>query len=120
VAGRAAMERFDESAVARLNRLGELARAQIREAIQRIGAPACVTGTGSVFRIHFKPAPPRNHREAFVTPAERHRQRAFLCSMLDSEILLIETCSGMLSTAMTEREIEALSRAAFEALKKAF
>ena len=120
VAGRAAMERFDESAVARLNRLGDLARAQIREAIQRTGAPACVTGTGSVFRIHFKPEPPRNHREAFVTSAEKQRQHTFLSSMLDSEILLIETCSGMLSTAMTEREIEALSRAAFEALTKIF
>lgn len=117
VAGRAAMKAFDAAAVTRLNRLGELAREHLHEVIQRAGVPACVTGTGSVFRIHFKPAPPRNHREAFVAPADRARQHAFVNYLLQNQVLLIETCSGMLSTAMTEREIEILGTAVLGGLR---
>ena len=119
VAGRTAMERFDQDAVTRLNRLGELARSRIREAIASSGAPACVTGSGSLFRIHFKPHPPRNHRDAFATPAEQSARKAFVQQLLDRRILLVETCSGMLSTAMTDREIDALAdgvRSAFKAI----
>ena len=44
VAGLAAMQLFDEDAVVRLNRLAELARGRIAEAIRVAGVPACVTG----------------------------------------------------------------------------
>jgi glutamate-1-semialdehyde 2,1-aminomutase len=108
VAGRVAMERFDEPAVARLNRLGDLARTGIREAIKSAGVPACVTGAGSLFRIHLKPEPPRNYRESFSTPDEDRKRQALLNHLVNDGILLIGTASGMLSTAMTEREISRL------------
>ena len=118
VAGRIAMELFDRPAVERLNRLGELARAQLREAIRSAGVPACVTGAGSMFRIHLKPEPPRNYREMFMTPAEEKQRQALLAHLLDQGILLVETCSGMLSTPMTEKEIDILATAVLAALER--
>jgi glutamate-1-semialdehyde 2,1-aminomutase len=118
VAGRAAMERFDRAAVERLNHLGELARTQIQEAIRIAGVPACVTGVGSMFRIHLKADPPRNYREMFTTPAEEKRRLALLNHLVDNGVLLVDTCSGMLSTPMTEREIAILAAAVLAALKE--
>jgi glutamate-1-semialdehyde 2,1-aminomutase len=117
VAGRIAMEQFDEQAVAKLNRLGELARIHIQEAIRKADVPVCVTGVGSMFRIHFKAEPPGNYREAFATPEEDKSRQALLNHLLDNGILLIETCSGMLSTAMTEKEIDALGNAVLGGLR---
>src|SRR5581483_7233769 len=117
VAGRAAMERFDDAAVAKLNHLGLLARTGIRDAIKVAGVPACVTGAGSVFRIHLKPEPPRNYREAFATADEDRKRQALLNHLVDSGVLLVGTASGMLSTAMTEAEIERLVTAVLGGLR---
>jgi len=87
-AGRVTMELFDEAAVLKLNRLAEYARTRLMEAIRLTDIPACVTGGGSMFRVHMKSDPPANYRAAFQTPEE--------------------TCSGTLSTVMTEKEIDIL------------
>ena len=54
-AGRVAMELFDREAVDRLNQLGDYSRLKISEAIESVGANACVTGAGSMFRVHLNP-----------------------------------------------------------------
>ena len=108
-AGLAAMECFGREEVANLNRLGEVARRQIGEAIRRAGLPACVTGSGSIFRIHMKAKPPRNYRESYVTAAESRLVRALLDHALDEGIILINTCSGTLSTPMGQTEIDRLT-----------
>lgn len=118
VAGRTAMQAFDESTVSRLNQLGGLARSRIAEAISIAGAPACVTGAGSMFRIHMKEAPPTNYREAYASPREKAMRQAFLEHMLDSGILLVNTCTGMLSTPMTTAEIDTLAEVAVEGFKR--
>jgi len=120
VAGLAAMERFDQAAVARLNDLGELTRARLREVIRLTGAPACVTGAGSLFRIHLKSQPPRNYREAFATPEEERRRQALLTHLVNDGVLLIGTGSGMLSTAMAQAEVETLATAVHGGLKAIF
>jgi glutamate-1-semialdehyde 2,1-aminomutase len=120
VAGRVAMELFDESAVARLNRLGDMARSTIGEAIRLANVPASVTGTGSVFRIHLKPEPPRSYREAYATPEETKLKQNLLNHLTDRGILLISTGSGVLSTAMTEKEIDTLATAVLSGLKETF
>src|SRR5690606_4300042 len=71
VAGLAAMQAFDQNAIARLNRLGERARERLTEAIGIAGVPACVTGAASMFRIHMKEAPPANYRDAYVSAVEK-------------------------------------------------
>jgi glutamate-1-semialdehyde 2,1-aminomutase len=116
VAGLMAMMLFDEARVARLNRLGELARSRINDLIVRAGLPMCVTGAGSMFRIHTKPSPPRNYREAYSSPAETNALRIFLRHLRERGILLIGTGTGMLSTPMNEQDIDRLGDAVLSGL----
>jgi glutamate-1-semialdehyde 2,1-aminomutase len=108
-AGYAAMRLFDRDAVARLNELGERARRQIAEAIRASGYPASVTGAGSLFRIHMCPEAPTSYREAWVNPERQRRTKALLDYAFEHGIMLINTGSGALSTAMTVAEIDQLS-----------
>jgi glutamate-1-semialdehyde 2,1-aminomutase len=107
-AGLTAMQLFDRDAVTRLNELGDRARRQIDEAIASSGFPASVTGAGSLFRIHMAPEPPATYREAFVDPERARLTKALLDYTFEHGVMLINTCSGALSTAMTEREIDTL------------
>lgn len=117
-AGRVAMEHFDAAAVARLNALGDRARHGIAEAIKRAGATACVTGGGSMFRLHLKAQVPANYRQAYTTPEENRRTKALLEHLFAEGFLLVGTCTGMLSTPMTETEVDALAAAVESGLKK--
>ena len=117
-AGLIAMQLFDREQVARLNALGERARKQIAGAIRDAGIPACVTGAGSMFRIHLKPTPPANYRDAYVTPREARRVKVLLDHCFDNGIMLINTCSGTLSTPMTEKEIDQLTQVLHSGFRK--
>ena len=110
-AGRVAMEHFDRAAVARLNALGDRARHGIAEAIARTGACASVTGGGSMFRVHMKAQLPANYREAYATPEENRRLKLMLEHLFAEGFLMVGTCTGMLSTPMTESEVDALVEA---------
>jgi glutamate-1-semialdehyde 2,1-aminomutase len=116
-AGLTAMELFDRPAVTRLNELGERARRQIAEAIRIADAPASVTGAGSMFRIHLKPEPPRDYRDAYVGPSEARMTRALVDRLFDAGIMMIDTASGTLSTPMTEREVDRLAEALLDAFR---
>lgn len=107
-AGLAAMEKFDAEAVARLNGLAERAIGGIEAAIRDTGAIACVTGAGSMFRVHMKAAAPRNYREAYLTAEEGARLKTLLDHVFEAGFLMINTCAATLSTPMTEVEIDAL------------
>lgn len=122
VAGLTAMRRFDEAAVARLNGLQARAVTGIREAIERTGVAACVTGGGSLFRVHFKADEPRNYREAFQGPDELAQLKLMLDHLFDGGAMMINTCAGALSTAMGEAEIDelvGLMESGFEKLRGA-
>lgn len=118
VAGWTAMKAFDRAAVSRLNELGDLARARLNEVIKIAGATACVTGAGSMFRIHMKETPPANYREAYVSSIEKSMRQTFLDHMLENGVVLINTCTGMLSTPMTSAEIDVLAEVALEGFRK--
>jgi glutamate-1-semialdehyde 2,1-aminomutase len=118
VAGLAAMELFDQSAVVRLNRLADMARTRIAEAIRATGVPACVTGAGSMFRIHMKPEVPQDYRSVYQTPAQARSLKVLLDHLAAHGILLIETGSAALSTPMNEREIDLLSEAMMVGFRK--
>ena len=117
VAGHIAMTLFDSEAVERLNRLGELARQGLREAISVANAPASVTGTGSMFRLHMKPEAPGDYRSSFPTPQEKRALDRFLEHMGRAGYLLIYSGAGVLSTPMGETEINGLCGAAVTALR---
>ncbi|NND02843.1 MAG: aspartate aminotransferase family protein [Acidimicrobiia bacterium] len=110
-AGLAAMRLFDRAAVERTNKLGYRARSGIEDAIRAVGAPACVTGGGSMFRVHMKPKLPHNYREAFSSAAEQHRLKFMLDHLFESGFIVINTCAFTISTAMGEAEIDALVEA---------
>ena len=107
-AGLVAMELFDEEAVRRVNSLTTRAMKGIEAAIERTGVRACVTGGGSMFRVHLKERPPRNYRDAFLNPDENRQLLMLLDHLFDSGFMMINTCSGTVSTAMSEAEIDAL------------
>ena len=107
-AGRVAMELFDQAAVERLNALGDHARQAIREAIAELGVGACVTGGGSLLRIHLKPESPTNYRSAYMSADEASRVKFLVDHLSDNGIMVINTCTAALSTAMTEAEINTL------------
>jgi glutamate-1-semialdehyde 2,1-aminomutase len=117
-AGLVAMELFDPAAVERLNGLAARAMRGIEAAIERTGAVACVTGTGSMFRVHMKARPPRNYREAYLEPDEKRRLAIMLDHLFDAGFVMINTCSATLSTPMTEVEIDALVDAIAGGLEK--
>ncbi len=116
-AGLTAMRLFDRAEVERLNRLGELARERIAGLIAEAGVPACVMGGGSMFRLHMKPEPPRDYRAAYPTAREAGAAGALVNALFRDGVMLIGTCTGSLSTPMTEREIDALCDALRPALR---
>ncbi|MDH3255557.1 MAG: aspartate aminotransferase family protein [Acidobacteriota bacterium] len=116
-AGLAAMQLFDAEAAARLNRLGEVARARIEEAIAVSGVPASVTGTGSMFRIHLRSTPPRDYRSLFPSSEEAQAMRVFIDGLYDAGVVPIHSGTGTLSTPMGEAEVDALAEAVLTSLR---
>lgn len=117
-AGSKAMQLYDHDAVLRLNELGKYTRTALREAIKIADVPACVTGCGSMFRIHLKETAPTGYRSAFTDSDEQLRVAALLDHLFDNGLLMIETCSGLLSTAMTKSEIGRLAQISLEGFRK--
>ena len=101
-AGLTAMELFDEAAVQQVNALADRAMQGIDEAIRTTGIRASVTGGGSMFRVHLKESPPTHYREAFATPQEGRRLTQLLDHLFDQGLIMINTCSAAMSTAMGE------------------
>ena len=110
-AGLVAMELLDEAAITRLNQLAGLAKTGIEDAIRAAGFKACVTGAGSMFRVHLKQHPPQNYREAFQTPEEEQMMKRLLDHLFDQGFMMINTCSATISTPMSPLEIDALVNA---------
>jgi glutamate-1-semialdehyde 2,1-aminomutase len=117
-AGLVAMQLFDQEAVQRVNALTMRAMKGIEAAIEQTGVRACVTGGGSMFRVHLKERPPHNYRDAFLNPDENRQLLVLLDHLFDSGFMMINTCSGTVSTAMGEAEIDALVTAIAEGFGK--
>jgi glutamate-1-semialdehyde 2,1-aminomutase len=117
-AGLVTMELYDGDAVTYVNALAERAVEGINRAIADSGVAACVTGGGSMFRVHMKDRPPKNYRDAFVTPDESFRLNVLLDHLFDSGLIMINTCSATISTAMGTEEIDSLVAAMTEGLRK--
>ena len=117
-AGLAAMKRFDEDAAGHINALAARAMDEINEAAKETGANACVSGGGSMFRVHMKKSPPRDFREAFQTPEETARLKIMLDHLFNAGIIMINTCTATLSTPMTDSEIDELVSAMREGFAK--
>ncbi len=117
-AGLLSMQMFDRGAVERLNALGDYARDSLRQVIKLADAPACVTGDGSLFRLHMKPEVPENYRAAFSTPIEAKRTGQLLDYLFNHGLMMINTCTGTLSTAMDKQHIDTLSEVMLSGLRQ--
>jgi glutamate-1-semialdehyde 2,1-aminomutase len=117
-AGLTAMELYDAVAVQHVNALATRAVDGIREAIRDTGVKACVTGRGSIFRVHVKDTPPHNYREAFLTPDEDRRLAVLRDHLHDEGMIVINTCTATMSTVMGEPEIDALVAATRRGFEK--
>jgi len=117
-AGLESMKLFDATAIERINTLAQRAIDGIERAIKETGTTACVTGAGSMFRIHMKEQAPKNFREAYMSPEENAKLKILLDHMFDENFLMINTCSAVLSTPMTESEIDELVEAVKRGLQK--
>ena len=115
-AGYVAMTHFDRDAVRRLNQLGDRAREGLRQAITHSGVSACVTGTGSLLRIHLRSEPPRNYRESFLSPEGKQAMNALVSRLYGQGVMMIHTGSAVLSTAMGQAEIDRLCESVQSAL----
>lgn len=104
-AGLAAMQALDEPAFAHLEQLGDELRQRLCAAIARRGAPFSVTGSASLFRIHPRPTPPREFREAFLAPAQALVMNALSRHFTGSGIIIPNGAAACLSTPMGEAEI---------------
>jgi len=119
-AGLVAMRDFDQAAVEKLNVLATYAQDEITKVISEVGIGACVTGAGSMFRVHLKAQPPKNYREAFADKIESKLISELLDHMFDNGVMMINTCSATLSTKMSKKEIDhlvATLKSGFELLK---
>ena len=117
-AGHATMTHFGAEEVHRLNRLGRMARLRIDEAIAEAEVPACVTGAGSLFRIHLRKEAPKNYRSSFPTALEKEAITLFVNGLYDCGIILIHTGTGTLSTPMGAAEIERLGEAVLASFRE--
>jgi len=106
------MEMFDEQAVSDLNALTGTAIKQIEESIRLADVPVCITGSGSMFRIHFREEAPKTYREAY-----QNKEVKSIISELDDylffkeNIIMINTMSCMFATTLTQKEVDRLSEA---------
>lgn len=116
-AGRIAMERFDAPAVARLNALGDYTRDVLSQAIKSAGAPASVTGAGSLFRLHLKAQAPTDYRSAHMGAAETAALSAFIDALYDNGIVVVHTGTLALSTPMKKSHIDRLADAVLASLR---
>jgi glutamate-1-semialdehyde 2,1-aminomutase len=116
-AGRVAMERFDREAVDRLNDLTETAKKQILQAASVAGVPACITGRGSLFKIHFRKTPPTDYRQAYEGEGAKKRLALFVDHLYEKGAIIIYSGSCALSTVTTQREVDLLAEAALSGFR---
>jgi len=117
-AGRIAMELFDREAIIKLNTITQKAIYQLEESIKIADVPISITGAGSMFRFHLRQTPPTTYREAYQSKA----QKAIVSQILDylffkENIMMINTCACMFSTAITQLQVDRLSNAMLNAFK---
>ena len=108
VAGMATMQAFDESAIARLNAMGERLRQGVRQACARAGVVAQVTGQASLARLHLTTRALSGYRSVFPTPREADAMRALHRYLLNAGHYVSSYGMICLSTANTEDEVDAL------------
>jgi glutamate-1-semialdehyde 2,1-aminomutase len=119
-AGLVAMRLWTETAIARLERLGDDLRTRSNWVLDEAGVPFKLTGQGSLFRLMPARAG-RDYRSGFADEATAAQRRELQLRLLGGGILISPTGLGCLSTVMDDGEVsefvETLRTAASEMAK---
>lgn len=100
-AGLAAMRHLDHATFAHLEMLGKIVRDGIDRAISYWGAPLCVSGAASLFRIHPVAQLPNDYREAYPASAAVTLIKQLSRFFAENGIILPHGASASLSTPLT-------------------
>ncbi len=120
-AGVAAMTHFDEAAFDRLTVLGDRLRGGLREALRIAGAPGMVGGATSMVSLFHLEAEITTYRDIAAAmaanPDAMRRTDLFFRRMLDRGYVIAPHGFFVLSTAMTEADIDRLIESALATLR---
>lgn len=108
-AGHAAMALLDEAAIGHINELGRQARGGVAKTIEDMQLPAQVSGTGSLFQIHWTEASLKDARGVMTSNAELNTL-TFL-GMANRGVQLSMRGIGALSTPMSGADINTMLEA---------
>lgn len=103
VGGIETLEILDEDAIDRLNRQGESLRKRLREVAADAGVPACVTGDGSLFQVHFTEEEVVDYGTS--TSGSEEGFKLFL-GMRNQGVFLAPRGMGNLSVPMGDEELD--------------
>ncbi len=120
-AGAVAMTLYDRAAFDRLSSLGDRLRAGLREAVKIAGVPGVVGGASSMTSLTHIDRPTPTHRDRvaaiYENPDAAARGERFFHEMLDRGFIIGSAGLFVLSTALTERDIDDVVDASLQALR---
>lgn len=120
-AGAVSMRLFDQAAFDRLSKLGDRLRLGLTDAIKTAGVEASVRGATSMVGLFHGPGGGTTYRELTAarakTPAGRSKAELFFRHMLNNGVLMGAPGFFVLSTALTEADIDFVIEQAFLGLK---
>ncbi len=116
VAGLAALTAFDQGQVAALNQRGATIRTEIGKLFSELGMEGQASGTGSLFRIHFRGNELTDHRSAYPTKPQEEGLHRLHRHYTNRGIMVSANCSGNVSTALTDADIDHFLAATRESL----
>lgn len=111
-AGYASMAQLTPDAYAHLDRLGDRAREGLTQILDEAGVDAQIKGEGSVLAIVPTRTPISNWRDFVICEGRAGKLVAFHRHMLDNGILMAAHGTFVLSTPMTDAEIDKMLEAA--------
>lgn len=121
-AGVAALTLFDREAFNRLAQLGDRLRAGLREAVSISGAPATVGGATSMTSLFHIEADYSTYRQLIeamnASPDARKRGQRFFQHLLKRGVMIGAAGLLVLSTALTEADIDRAIEVSLEALRQ--
>jgi glutamate-1-semialdehyde 2,1-aminomutase len=106
VAGAAALQHFDGAAIAKLNAKGDMLREAMNEVLRKKGNEGQVSGKGSLFRLHLRGGALTDYRSAYPSKEETGHLASIHRHLVNSGFLLSVNCSGNISTALSDADIE--------------
>lgn len=105
-AGLAAMRHLNHADFVRLETLGNIVRDGISRAISNRGAPLCVTGAASLFRVHPVAHPPNEYREAYPAPPAAALMKQLTYFFAENGVILPYGAAASISTPMTRADAD--------------